>query len=102
MTQAAQGDPVEIQKEIGLIAWKDLARFYAQGAAIAIHRELDLADVALQFSRDNTAAVSAWMRAGKVARVSDELARSWFEADATVRAVVVNPWVLVQAAEAKN
>lgn len=102
MTDTIRGDPAEIMKEIGLISWKELSRFFAQGNAIAIHIELDLADVALQFSRDNTEAVSTWMQEGKVARVPDELARAWFEADATVRAIVVNPWVLVQAAEATN
>jgi len=94
--------PPEIQNEIGLIAWKELALFFAQGAAIAVNIDLDLADVALQFTRNNTAAVSAWMQEGKVAKVSDELARAWFDVGATVRAIVVHPWVLVQAAEANN
>jgi len=102
MAQTTKDIPAEIHNEIGLIAWKELAHFFAQGAAIAIHIELDLADVALQLTRNNTAAVSAWMQEDKVAKVSDELARAWFDADATVRAIVVSPWVLVQAAEANN
>ncbi len=103
MTQPPAEDTLHtIRNEIGLIAWKELARFFAQGTAVAVNIELDLADVALQFSRDNTAAVSAWMKEGKIARVSDELAGAWFDAGATVRAIVVNPWVLVQAADANN
>ena len=98
MSQTTDGIPAEIQTEIGLIAWKELTLFFAQGAAIAINIDLDLADVAQQFTRDNTAAVSTWMQEGKVAKVSDELARAWFDAGATVRAIVVSPWVLVQAA----
>jgi hypothetical protein len=102
MAQTTGDIPSEIKNEIGLIAWKELAHFFAQGAAVAINIELDLADVALQFTRNNTTAVSTWMQEGKVAKVSDDLARAWFDADATVRAIVVSPWVLVQAAEARN
>jgi hypothetical protein len=36
------------------------------------------------------------MSAGKVSRVSDEQAKTWFAADATVAAIVISPWVLVQ------
>ena len=101
MAEETENINAEIQKGIGLIAWKELARFFAQGAAIAINIELDLANVALHFSRNNSTAVSNWMQEGKVARVSDELASAWFDADATVRAVVVSPWVLVQTAKQK-
>jgi hypothetical protein len=85
-----------IKKEIGIIAWTALARFFAAGTAVAVDAELNLADVAFGFSQNNTAAVQQWMMGGKVSRVSDEQAKTWFEADATVAAVVVNPWVLVQ------
>lgn len=100
MSNTSNDLPAEIKKEIGLIAWKDLAHFFAQGSAVAIHTELDLAEVALQFTHNNTAAVSTWMREGKVAKVSDEQARAWFDADQAVRAIVISPWVLVQEIEA--
>lgn len=85
-----------IRGEIGIIAWAALARFFAAGTAVAVDAELNLADVAFEFSQNNTAAVQQWMSAGKVCRVSDEQAKTWFETDATVAAIVISPWVLVQ------
>ncbi len=85
-----------IKDEIGIIAWKALARFFASGTAIAVDAELNLADVASQFSQNSSGIVEQWLRHGKVGKVSDEQAKIWFETDATVAAVVVSPWVLVQ------
>ena len=96
MAKTTDAEPHDIQKEIGLIAWKELAHFFAQGVAVAVHAELDLAHVALQFTGNNTEAVKTWMQEGKVARVSDEQACAWFDANAPVQAIVISPWVLVQ------
>jgi hypothetical protein len=85
-----------IKGEIGIIAWKELARFFAAGTAVAVHAELTLADVAFQFSKNNATAVEQWMGAGRLGKVSDEQAKTWFETDATVAAIVISPWVLVQ------
>ena len=85
-----------IKGEIGIIAWKELARFFASGTAIAVDAELNLADVACQFAQNSSGIVEQWMRHGKVGKVSDEQAKTWFETDATVAAIVVSPWVLVQ------
>jgi hypothetical protein len=86
-----------IRGEIGIIAWKELARFFAGGAAVSVDAELNLADVACHFAQNNSAIVEQWLREGKVGKVSDEQAKTWFKNDATVAAVVVSPWVLVQA-----
>ena len=91
-----------IKNEIGLIAWKELARFFAGGHAVAIDAKLDLAEVAFQFSKYNKIAEEHLMNQGKVIKVSDEQAQTWFAADATVAAIVVNPWVLVQAVETRH
>ena len=85
-----------IKEEIGIIAWSSLARFFAGGTAVAIDAVLDLAEVAFQFSQNNSAAVEQWMREGKLSKVSDEQAKTWFETDATVAAIVISPWVLVR------
>lgn len=86
----------EILCETSKIAWPELQRFFAAGKAIAIAQDLDLVEVALQMSNDNSDRVREWMRAGKVAPVSNQQAKRWFETDATVWAVVVKPWLLVQ------
>lgn len=91
-----------IQLETGLIAWKNLARFFAHGNAIAVDAELDLVEAAFQMARDNKAVIEQWMAAGKLAKVSDEQAKTWFAAETVVSAIVVKPWVLVQTREKHN
>jgi len=85
-----------IKEEIGIIAWTALARFFAGGAAVVIDAELDLAEVAFQFSQNNRYIIEQWMGSGKLNKVSDAQAKIWFETDATVAAIVISPWVLVQ------
>jgi hypothetical protein len=85
--------------ETSRIAWKELQRFFASGAAVSVSPELDLVEVAFQISEDSRVQVEQWMSAGQLGRVSDEQAKSWYEADADVWAVVVSPYVLVQLAE---
>ena len=103
MTDPQQKNPDEIYRakvnlETSRIAWKELQRFFASGVAVVVHTELDLVEVAFQFSQDNKAQVERWLLTKKVAKVSDEQAAAWIAADAEMWAVVVSPWVLVQAA----
>lgn len=86
----------KVNLETSRIPWKELLRFFAGGTVIAVDASLDLVEVALQISQDNKAQVEAWMADGKVGRVSDEQAREWLEADASMWATVVKPWILVQ------
>lgn len=85
--------------ETAQIAWKELQRFFAGGAALLVSVELDLVEVAFQISEDNKAQVEQWLVGRQLGKVSDEQALAWFESDATVWAVVVSPYVLVQTAE---
>jgi hypothetical protein len=99
----AKQDPQEIYRtklnlETSQIAWKELQRFFASGAAMFVAADLDLIEVAFQMSQDRVAQVQQWAVAGKIGKVSDEQALAWFEADARVWAVVVSPYVLVQPA----
>jgi hypothetical protein len=89
-------DRININLETSRIAWKELQRYFASGAAIYVSETLDLVDVALQISKDNSAQVLQWMQAGQIARVSEAQAQTWYEADAEVWAVVARPYVLVQ------
>ena len=86
----------EIHAETSKIAWSELQRFFAAGRAVHVSAELDLVEVALQVSNDNSALIRQWIDEGSIAPVPDDRARRWIEADATVWAVVVKPWVLVQ------
>lgn len=86
----------KINLETSQIAWKELQRFFASGAAIFVASDLDLVDVAYQFSIDNKDQVALWMKSNQVAPVSDQQAIDWFETDAEVWAVIVKPWILIQ------
>ncbi len=108
MTEAAKANlegkeeiyRAKMNLETARIAWRELQRFFASGAAIFVGDELDLVEVAFQVSEDNKARVAAWMEAGLVARVTDEQALAWYEADADMWAVVVSPYVFVQRVKA--
>jgi len=86
----------KVNLETSQIAWKELQRYFAGGAALFVASDLDLVEVAFQMSEDNAALIREWMAAGKFGKVTDEQAAAWYEADALVWAVVVSPWVLVQ------
>lgn len=85
-----------LNMETARIAWKDLLRFFAAGTVIAVSEELDLVEVAIQISNDNKALIEQWMIEKRVDKVSDAQAKDWLETDASLWAVVVRPWILVQ------
>jgi len=86
----------KVNLETAQIAWKELQRYFASGAALAVAADLDLVEVAHQMSQDNVAQIRQWMASGKFGKVSDEQARGWLATDEVLWAVVVSPWVLVQ------
>lgn len=87
----------KVNQETAKIPWRDLQRFFAGGLAFAVAVDLDLIEVAYQFSLDNKEKAQQWILEKKLCRVSDKQALEWFESDAEVWAVVVKPWVLVQS-----
>ena len=85
--------------ETSKIAWRELQRFFASGTAVWVDNTLDLVDVAVQFANDNKAQVEAWLQSQKIALVSDLQAGTWLQNESEVWAVVVKPWILVQAVQ---
>jgi hypothetical protein len=90
-------EKAKVNLETSSIPWAELQRFFAAGLAISVAAELDLVEVAYQFSRDNKPQAQLWLDAGQIAPVSDRQAGEWISANSSVWAVVVRPWVLVQA-----
>ncbi|TAJ79332.1 MAG: DUF2288 domain-containing protein [Gallionellaceae bacterium] len=90
----------KVNLETSCIAWKELQRFFASGAALQVSTDLDLVEVAFQISEDNKKQVAQWLSESKIGAVTDAQALAWYETDAEVWAVVVSPYVLVQ--EMKN
>jgi hypothetical protein len=89
-------EKAKVNLETSQIAWKELQRFFAAGLAISVAAELDLVEVAFQFSVDNKNQLEQWLKAGLVAPVADQQASDWYQNDSEVWAVVIRPWVLVQ------
>ena len=88
-----------INTETAKIPWKELQRFFASGKTLFVKAELDLVEVAVAFHQDDTKQVEQWLNRQQVEAVSTEQAKHWIAQDSLVWAVVVKPWVLIQAAE---
>lgn len=86
----------KIVSETAKIPWLELQRFFAAGKVMLVGAELDLVDVAHAFQLDNLEQVKAWTESQQVSPVSDDQAKQWVADDASLWAVVVKPWVLVQ------
>lgn len=86
----------KINLETAQMPWSELLRYFAGGHVICVDGALDLVDVAARFSADDMQTVQDWLATGSLSKVTDEQARLWLEADATLWTVVARPWVLVQ------
>lgn len=86
----------KLNLETAPIAWHELQRFFATGVVFRVDNSIDMVEVAVHISNDDRAKVEQLLNSGQLARVSDEFALKWFEADATLWSVVVKPWILVQ------
>jgi hypothetical protein len=97
----AESDEVlrgKLVTETAQIEWRSLQLFFASGKAVRVSSGTDLVDVAFALSTDDGARFGGFMANARVALVSDDEARRWYDDDALVWAVVVRPWVLVQCA----
>ena len=79
-----------------MLTWLELQRHFARGVVLVAESTLDFLDVATALASDDVESTGAWTREGLLHRATDDDARRWVEAQATFRAVVVAPWVLVQ------
>lgn len=86
----------KINMETAQMPWTELQRYFAAGMVIVVSDSLDLVEVAARIAEDDKDAVVEWMADKRVAQVSDALAQAWAEADISLWAVVVKPWILVQ------
>ena len=88
----------KINSETAKIPWLELQRFFAAGRVLLVAPGLDLVDVGYAMQQDDIEQVQRWTDCAQVAPVPDELARAWVSEEASLWAVVVKPWVLVQPA----
>lgn len=85
-----------IISETAKIPWLDLQRFFAAGKVMRVNPELDLVVVAFALQEDDIEQLKIWTEAMQVFPVTDDEARCWVASKASLWAVVVKPWVLVQ------
>ncbi len=86
----------KVNSETARLPWSELEKHFAQGNVVFVADDLDLVDVAVRISHDDKTTIVQWMADGKVMKVSDQQALNWQAADASLWAVVVSPFILVQ------
>jgi hypothetical protein len=97
LQQERELERAKIASETAKIPWLELQRFFAAGKVMLLAAELDLVDVAYAFQLDDIEQVQTWTDSQQVSPVNDDQAKHWVASDALLWAVVVKPWVLVQA-----
>lgn len=86
-----------LASETAQIEWGELERFFARGQVVEVSGELDLVEVAMHVVKDDRLAVDRWMQQGQFGLLNSDNARAWASGEHELWAVVVAPWVLVQA-----
>lgn len=87
----------KLNSETSKIAWSELQTFFAAGQVVFLEKGLDLIAMAAEFSLDNKALLAPLIEQGKMGVVNETLAQQWLNNNQQVWAVVVAPWILVQA-----
>ena len=86
----------KLNQETARIPWQELLRQFAAGNVLWVSNELDLIEVALRISKDDSAQVQEWLVQQQLGKVNDAQAQAWLDHAVQLWAVVVHPWVLVQ------
>ena len=87
---------LRLNAETARISWQELERHFARGALLTVSPALDLVEVGVHMINDDKTMVDAWLESGDLRKTTDQDALQWSENDATLWAVVIAPWVLVQ------
>jgi len=87
----------ELNSQTGRIRWQELQPHYARGSVVVAEAGLDLLKVAIALAEDDHERVSAWLDTQQLHRATADEARTWSETDPLFWAVVVAPWVVIQA-----
>ncbi|MBD1598844.1 DUF2288 domain-containing protein [Pseudomonas typographi] len=82
--------------ETARVEWQALQPFFARGALLWVAPTLDLVAVAEAVAQDERAQVAAWLASGEVQSLCASQAQGYVEAEPSLWAVVVSPWVLAQ------
>ena len=100
MNEASENDPAVVRQKLNhdtaKIKWAALHEHQQIECVITVSTDLDLIDVACEFTFDNHDQVKLWLEQEQITKVTGEQALQWKTEDRELWAVVVAPWVLVQ------
>ena len=82
--------------ETAIIVWKALERFWAKGDLIWVDPSLDLIEVASAMAENRSETVAKWRNDGTVVPVTAEQALDLSHTIASIWAVVVSPFIVIQ------
>ena len=88
---------LKLMTETAKVQWSEVAPLYTRGVLLRVVGDLDLVSVAEAIANDDTVQVASWTSAGLLDRLPQDAADDYASRDATLWAVVVAPWVIVQA-----
>lgn len=91
-----------IEGESGIVGFDALLRPFARGVLLVVSPTLDFFQVARAIRDDDALQVQDWVARGLLTRASDEQAAAWQAGGHRFVAVVLAPWVLVQALDASH
>ncbi len=106
MVTVDSGDPGEaplplaakLNAETARVGWAEIERMFAAGRVIRVDGALDLIEVAVVIANDDADSLRSLMQDGQVGLLDDDTALHWSgDAPPALWAVVVKPWVVVQA-----
>jgi len=86
----------DLHLETAKIPWLELQRFFASGKLLLLQSSEDMLDVASSLVANDVKRLQQLIDEGSIVHPDDEQAKLWLKNDATLWAVVLNPWVLVQ------
>ncbi|HEB67785.1 MAG TPA: DUF2288 family protein [Gammaproteobacteria bacterium] len=87
----------ELNRQTAQIRWQELQPHYARGSVVVAEPGLDLLTAAVALAEDDRAQVAAWLDSQLLHRASEDEARNWSRENPLFWAVVVAPWVVIQA-----
>lgn len=87
--------------ETSKLPWSELETHFARGVLFKVAKGTDILDVAIVMSRDDKDTLKEWIDTEKVIAVEADDAKKWHAASASLWAVVVAPFILVQEIEQK-
>ncbi len=94
-------DQEELNRETAKLSWSELEKHFARGSVIKVEKGMDLIKVAVIIKQDDKPALEKMLADGTVSNASIDDAKLWNECSTEFWAVVLAPWVIVQAIDTK-